>query len=142
MVDNSVSPEVDGQSDPWHMVNGIYKGSCEGHSLTFEMHTRPVLKNERLENPYGFITFGADKNRLEFICFKTNSPSKYEVRIKRPSNPALLGEYLTLRAYIEVQVFYTLKLTVVEGLSKLELAKYKLPSQGVSCKMELSKVCA
>ncbi len=126
--------------DPWQMVNGIYVGVCQNCSLTFEIHTRTPWTKERLNNPYGYIEFG-DGQRLEFICYKTTSASKYEVRIRRPNNPALFGEYLSWKAYVEVDSYFELHLSVVEDLSSIEKTKYKLPSKGAKCTLELYKVC-
>lgn len=127
-------------SDPWEMVNGIYVGLCQNCSLTFEIHTRTPWTKERLDNPYGYIEFGEGK-RIKFICYETSCTSKYEVRVKRPSNPALFGEYLSWKAYVEVDSYFELHLSVVEDLSSIEKTKYKLPSKGAKCTLELSKVC-
>lgn len=124
------------ESDPWAYVNGAYRGSYEGHQFIFVISTISIFPTvERKEVPDGTIRYRG--RAFHFVCFKTDSRDKYEVRIKRPNNPALLGEYLSWRAYVRVKSISELELYVTDDLSTIEKAKYKLPHKGGLMRLEL-----
>lgn len=148
VLNNEVSSKiVPSESDPWDHVGTTYRGICNGEQLTLVIETKNIvftgngLVTTKKDIPDGQIKFHG--HVFQYICLKTSSRYKYEIRIKRPNNPAFLGEYLTWRAYLEIDepeslryMYDKLKLTVVKGLSSVEKVKYRLPDNGISIMLE------
>ena len=120
------------ETTPYDIETGIYKGVCQGCNLTIEIQAKDYLGN-----PYGYIKYAGEKP-LQFVSFQTGTASEYLIKIKRPSNPALLGEYLEWKAYLVVNGYNKLQLSVINGLSYIERTKYKMPDEGVCCTLELT----
>lgn len=122
--------EENPESDLRTHIIGKYKGNYQHQNIVFDFikqNSSYPIQTE-LECPRGSIYYSGKS--YDFECFTTESKWKYEVRIKRPNNPAILGEYLEWRAQIEVNHIGNLKLTVYKDLSIIEGLKYTLPKRG------------
>lgn len=119
---------VNAASAPQQSISGTYKGFWQQRTFVIEFVIPISNEYTNYELPWGRIKFAG--KTYEFTCFKTASKNKYEIRLRRPSNPAILGEYLGWRAYIEPNQSSDLKLVVFADLSSIEKLKYTLPEQG------------
>lgn len=115
---------------PLNNLEGKYKGLYQQHTIRLEFIKRDsyYYVPPEIENLYGHIEYAGKS--YEFEGYKTVERDKYEVRLKRPNNPALLGEYLAWKAYLKVKRSGNIELTVFAGLSLVEKVKYSLPNQG------------
>lgn len=108
---------------------GEYKGKYQQKSIRlFFYEHKSNLISKNIEHFSGSIDYAGKKYELE--CFNTEERGKFEVRLKRPSNPALLGEFLAWKAHLKVNASGNIELTVISGLSLVEKVKYSLPNQG------------
>lgn len=114
----------------WDVETSIYKGTCQGNDLIIEIQGK-----DHLGNLYGCIEFASGK-RLVFVCCEIGTTSKLLMKVLRPSDPALFGEYLEWKAYLEMNVHGKIQLSVFKGLSFIEKTKYKLPHEGAVCTLE------
>lgn len=109
-------------------IRGKYTGVWQQRSVVLEF-VNPISNVYSNANPpLGRLEYAG--RTYDFVCNKTVSLNRYEVRLKRPANPVLLGEYLEWRAYLDIGQSGSLKLTVYSDLSSVERLKYTLPGRG------------
>ena len=120
-------------SDIYHLF--IYEGEYQGSSIKVDIDAYPIEDKPFLY--VGGIDFFNPRHNYTFRCFRTNSPTKFEIRIMRMNNTSIMGEYLSWKAYIEPLGSPSLKLTVSEGLSAIEKVKYSLPDKGAVITLSL-----
>lgn len=111
-------------------LSGKYQGKYQQQTLTLLFTDCSFRESvfSKLYIPSGRIQYAGKS--YDFKCISTESNWKYEVQIKRPTNPALLGEFLAWKAYLKVKKSGNIELTVFAGLSLVEKLKYSLPNQG------------
>lgn len=129
VMDNVMAKEENSFERIWEHVDGHYKGTCQQRPIVIEINANN--NSAYSTQTYGSLSYGGKVFSL--VCIETGTNNQFELRIKRPSNPALLGEYLAWRAKLTVsQDGERLSIDVLSSLSTVEKIKYSLPEQGVS----------
>ena len=116
-------------------ISGTFRGVVSGYTFTFVFMPKILNWDGSSSSEY------AIKYRKEVFNYvaKKTSYGRFEVRVLRPSNTTVLGEYLSWEALVEQVNSETLQLRVVESLSSVEKLKYKLPSKGTVIDLKLGR---